>query len=262
MPVVETMPAGTARPWSCVSRSTSIQRAPACARTVRAAGSTRTPRICDRSIVRPPSHSAPPAMLWPPERTETRRRWRFARRRVRATSAGPAQRTTSAGRGATSAFHRSQHSRYTGSPGNDTWPPRLPASPSSSAAGTRTASPAVVLSSTSCMVLLARSLEGRVDSRADLHRRRDRTRTDSVPPGRSRLATVSAWAASTDTRRGQPRRERSPSACLLRSAAVDVLLWPWHAPSAPGGSPRPARLELHHGCVVRPPRPDAAPLLG
>ena len=50
MPVVETTPPGTARPKSCVSRSTSPQVAPPSRPHRRGAGSTWTPRICERSI--------------------------------------------------------------------------------------------------------------------------------------------------------------------------------------------------------------------
>ena len=56
MPVVETTPPGVASPKSCVSRSTSPQVAPPWRGRCRATGSTRTPRIGERSITRPPSH--------------------------------------------------------------------------------------------------------------------------------------------------------------------------------------------------------------
>ena len=72
-PVVETTPPGVASPKTCVSRSTSPQVAPPWTRAVRAAGSTWTPRIGERSITSPPSLTALPATLCPPPRTESSR---------------------------------------------------------------------------------------------------------------------------------------------------------------------------------------------
>ena len=56
MPVVETMPNGTAKPKAGAAWSTSpVDAAAAPTRTVRRAGSTRTPFIIERSITRPSS---------------------------------------------------------------------------------------------------------------------------------------------------------------------------------------------------------------
>jgi hypothetical protein len=54
-----------------VAWSTSPSSAPPSTRAIFFAGSTCTPRINDRSISSPPSHTALPAMLWPPPRTAT-----------------------------------------------------------------------------------------------------------------------------------------------------------------------------------------------
>ena len=63
MPVVELMPVGVASPKACVSRSKSASSAPGSTRARCGAGSTRTDLIADRSIIRPPSQAALPAML-------------------------------------------------------------------------------------------------------------------------------------------------------------------------------------------------------
>ena len=89
MPVVETTPPGTASPKSCVSRSKSPQVAPPWARTVCVAGSTWTPRICERSMTRPPSLTALPATLWPPPLTESSRPCSRAKLTASTTSAAP-----------------------------------------------------------------------------------------------------------------------------------------------------------------------------
>ena len=53
MPVWVTIPPTVASPWSCVSRSSSPQSTPACARAVLACGSTLMPFIGERSITSP-----------------------------------------------------------------------------------------------------------------------------------------------------------------------------------------------------------------
>ena len=65
------------------SRSTSPSVAPAPTRAVRAAWSTRTVRIGERSIISPPSQTALPAMLCPPPRTATSRSCARANRTAR-----------------------------------------------------------------------------------------------------------------------------------------------------------------------------------
>ena len=104
MPVAETKPSTAARPCSWVSRSTSPSVQPACARAVRAVGSTHTPRISDRSIIRPPSQTARPAMLWPPPRTERRSGAGARSARACTTSAVPVQRAIRPGRRSIIAF--------------------------------------------------------------------------------------------------------------------------------------------------------------
>ena len=54
IPVLETVPPVVASPNTWVSRSSSRQRTPPSARTVRRCGSTRMPFIGDMSITRPP----------------------------------------------------------------------------------------------------------------------------------------------------------------------------------------------------------------
>ena len=70
-PVVEMMPPVVARPNGYVAALKSPHVAPPSARAVLVAGSTRTPRIPDRSITTPPSHVPNPGTLWPPPRTAT-----------------------------------------------------------------------------------------------------------------------------------------------------------------------------------------------
>ena len=103
-PVVELMPSGVARPAFCVSASTSANVAPACTRAVRFAASTRTAFIGERSIIRPPSHEALPAMLWPPPRTATSRFRAPAKRTAATTSASVAHWRIAAGRRSIIAF--------------------------------------------------------------------------------------------------------------------------------------------------------------
>jgi AraC-like DNA-binding protein len=64
------MPIGTASPKACVSLSRSAKVAPGSTHALRVFESTRTDFICDRSIMRPPSHTAFPAILWPPPRRD------------------------------------------------------------------------------------------------------------------------------------------------------------------------------------------------
>jgi len=67
-PVVEMMPPVVASPNACVAALKSPQVAPPSARAVRFAGSTRTPRIREKSITTPPSQVPNPGTLWPPPR--------------------------------------------------------------------------------------------------------------------------------------------------------------------------------------------------
>jgi hypothetical protein len=97
IPVVELIPSGVARPKACASRSNSPRVTPGSTRAVRAAGFTRTDFIGDRSSIRPLSHTALPAMLCPPPRTESSSRCSRANPTARITSAAPAARTMTAG---------------------------------------------------------------------------------------------------------------------------------------------------------------------
>jgi hypothetical protein len=65
---------------------------------VRAAGSTETAFISERSIITPSSQTAWPATAWPPPRTEMTRSRSRAKRTAAVTSSAPAQRAISAGR--------------------------------------------------------------------------------------------------------------------------------------------------------------------
>ena len=72
-PVVELMPSGVARPCACAAASKSASVQPGSTVARRAFGSTWTRFISDRSIMRPSSQTALPAMLCPPPRIETSR---------------------------------------------------------------------------------------------------------------------------------------------------------------------------------------------
>jgi len=98
MPVWLMIPPVVASPNCWVARSSSLQSSPPAARAVRAAGSTRTAFISDRSIISPPSTTACPATACPPPRTETGRSRSRAKRTASTTSSAPAQRAISAGR--------------------------------------------------------------------------------------------------------------------------------------------------------------------
>jgi hypothetical protein len=80
IPVVELIPVGSASANACVSLSTSARVAPGPTDAVWVGGSTLTIFIGLRSINRPPSPTALPAMLWPPPRTATVRSCSFANR--------------------------------------------------------------------------------------------------------------------------------------------------------------------------------------
>ena len=104
MPTSEAMPIVVASPWVCVWRSNSPNVSPGWARAVRLSGSTRMPFICERSIIKPPSHTQLPAMLWPPPRTATASSCSRAKRTLRTTSLASAHRAIRAGRLSISRF--------------------------------------------------------------------------------------------------------------------------------------------------------------
>src|SRR5882724_10356942 len=74
------------------------------------------PFISDRSIMSPSSHTAVPATLWPPPRTETNRPWVAAKRTASSTSAVPAQRAMRHGRLSIIAFQIRRAASYPSSP--------------------------------------------------------------------------------------------------------------------------------------------------
>jgi hypothetical protein len=96
-PVVETIPPVTASPACWVCASSSPHSRPGWAQATRAAASSRTAFIGDRSMTRPPSHVPVPAMLCPPPRTAISRSLSRAKRTEATTSAASTHRTTAAG---------------------------------------------------------------------------------------------------------------------------------------------------------------------
>lgn len=111
IPLAEISPPGAARARNWVSRSNSPQVTPAWARAVRAAGSTCTPFMCDRSITSPSSHTPLPATWCPPPRMLTGGRCLRAARTVSTTSAVPEHWAMSAGRRSISPFHTARPRR-------------------------------------------------------------------------------------------------------------------------------------------------------
>ena len=96
-PVVEMMPPGAARPKAWVAWSTSPRRAPPPATAVRASGSTRTPRMPERSMTRPSSTLPRPPPLWPPPRIAMSRPCSRPNATAAITSATSLHRTMTAG---------------------------------------------------------------------------------------------------------------------------------------------------------------------
>ena len=101
MPVVETAPPVTARPWAPAAALSSFHVAPPCAVTVARSGSTTMPRMSARLIITPPSVTARPATLWPPPRTDTSSPLRRASASAATTSPAVRARTMTAGRRST-----------------------------------------------------------------------------------------------------------------------------------------------------------------
>ena len=104
MPVSGSVPPGAASPKAWVSWSKAPHLAPPWARTVRAAGSTRTPVIRERSIINPSSQTLLPGKLWPPPLIEISRPCSRAKLTERIASAAPLHRAIRAGRLSTMAF--------------------------------------------------------------------------------------------------------------------------------------------------------------
>src|SRR5262249_13824173 len=71
----------------------------------------------ERSITRPPSHTAVPATLWPPPRTATSRSRSRAKRTAVRTSTAPVQRAMSPGRRSIAPFQIARAASYCVSPG-------------------------------------------------------------------------------------------------------------------------------------------------
>src|SRR3954468_2542779 len=116
-PVCDTFPAVVARPYFCAALSSSPSSAPPCTHASLREGSTRTAFIGVRSIIRPPSGTARPAMLCPPQRTAISRPAARPNRTASATSAVVSHRAITAGRRSTIAFHTVRASSYPASPG-------------------------------------------------------------------------------------------------------------------------------------------------
>ncbi len=116
-PVCETLPAVVARSCGWVAASSAPSRAPPWTHARRRSGSTRTPPIGVRSIIRPPWGTASPTTLCPPQRTPISSPSRRAIATASTTSRVSRQRTIIAGRRSTMAFHTARASSYAASPG-------------------------------------------------------------------------------------------------------------------------------------------------
>ena len=132
-PVCDTVPVVVTRPNGSVSRSRSPRSAPPPTRASRSVGSTRTPRIKDRSIMSPSSHTDWPERLWPPPRTATSNPYACAKLTARTTSAAPRHRAIIAGWRSNMPLKILRASSYPAAPGNSNWP-RKPARKSSTSA--------------------------------------------------------------------------------------------------------------------------------
>ena len=97
-PVVEMMPPVVASPNGYAAALRSPQVAPPSTRAVWVSGSTRTPRIDDRSTTSASSAVPKPGTLWDPPRTATVRSFSAANRTAVITSPALAGRTITAGR--------------------------------------------------------------------------------------------------------------------------------------------------------------------
>ena len=115
---------GAAEGW--VSWSKAPHLVPPWARTVLAAGLTRTPVIRERSIINPSSQTLFPGKLWPPPRTEISKSFSLAKLTDLITSAVPLHRETRAGRLSTMAFQIRLTLSYPSSPSSKDTPCRLP----------------------------------------------------------------------------------------------------------------------------------------
>ena len=140
IPVVELMPVGTARAWACVAASKSPNVAPGSTLTVRDVGSTSTAFMFLNEIIRPPSHTAFPAMLWPAPQTDRSTPCSRAKFTARVTSPSLRQSTMRPGRRSIMAFHIDRASSYS----TDSEVSRLPERESRRAA--IASSPTVVVS--------------------------------------------------------------------------------------------------------------------
>ena len=97
IPVLDTIPYGTASPKTCVSLSMSPRVAPPCTRTVRVLSSTKTDLIRERSITKPSSQSARPPTLCPPPRIAVTRLFARPKWTAAITSATPEHRAITFG---------------------------------------------------------------------------------------------------------------------------------------------------------------------
>ena len=115
-PVLDTTPAGTARPKTCGFTIQLPEQHAGLTRARRSLGSTWMPFMRDRSITIPPSHSARPPTLWPPPRTATSSPCSRAKRTAAITSARPLHRAISPGRLSMLAFQIFLALSYSASP--------------------------------------------------------------------------------------------------------------------------------------------------
>jgi len=122
MPVEPTTPPVVASPHSAAAASSWLHSAPGPATAVRAAGSTLTDLMPDRSSISAPSATAKPAAECPPPRMLTGRPCSRAKRTAVMTSPASAARAISAGRRSTAAFHTERAASYPSSPGEISLP--------------------------------------------------------------------------------------------------------------------------------------------
>ena len=114
-PVVEMMPPVVARPNGYPAAFRSPQVAPPSTRAVRVSGSTRTPRMVERSTTSASSAVPKPGTLCDPPRTATVRSFSAANRTAAITSPVLAGRTITAGRRSIMALYTRRASSYSAS---------------------------------------------------------------------------------------------------------------------------------------------------
>ena len=111
------MPVGTAKAWAWVAASRSPKVAPGSTRTVWESGSTSTVFMALNEIIKPPSPTAFPAMLWPAPKMESRTPCSAANFTDSLTSPSARQTTMRSGRRSIMAFHSDRASSYSADSG-------------------------------------------------------------------------------------------------------------------------------------------------